>query len=183
MKVFKVIYTPELEKSRSLTQQSIHGEPVVSGKRKPKVAQRYSDQTEGNRSQHERRPSRHTESDSSAQAGTRRERKKARVITLSDDDSDEDTAKRGEIADDSSSIATMGSSRYLSLDNVDDSQRPRGKAPSPSFIANDSFLTGDAPILGKVKRSRALPKSSMVETTVTNVGLSELWLSRQVDER
>jgi len=165
-KVFKVIETPELDKIQSLTQQSIHGDTVVSGKRKPKVAQRYSEQTEANRSQHERRPSRQTESDSSAHADARRERKKARVIQ-SDDDSDEDTAKREDIADDSSSIATMGSLRILSRGKVDDSHRPRDKTPSPSFIANDSFLTGDASTLGKVKRSRALPKSTMVETTVT----------------
>ena len=43
--------------------------------------------------------------------------------------------------------------------------------PSPAFIANDSFLTGDAPILEKVKRSRVLPKSTMVATTVTKESL------------
>ena len=65
------------------------------------------------------------------------------MITLSDDNSDEDTAKREEIADDSS-IATTGSLRYLSRVNVDDSHRPRGNAQSPSFTANDTFLGGRA---------------------------------------
>ncbi len=47
-KVCKVIHTPEPKKSQSLTQPSIHSDPGVSGKHKPKVLERYSDQTGAN---------------------------------------------------------------------------------------------------------------------------------------
>ena len=116
--VFKVICTPEPDRTSSFFPTSIHDGAGVTGKRKSKPTDHYTDASATKPQRRDRRKDKQADEDSAVSASGRRDRKKHRPGITSDDDSDEDTATCDPKADDSS-VATISSLHYSSRENND----------------------------------------------------------------